>query len=163
MTHPYWTRLHVAEHEATHAVVARKLGLPVAWVSIVPGHDEGVDFGAAVKIPDDQLDMNDPACLAAVCVAMAAPSFMPNGNADIARYADIEADAAYQLGGLLGIEFDTIYDQAEELVWESHEEIHDLAYRLMDEGTVRFDAPSPDVQEADLGSAPRPDSERRDR
>lgn len=135
----YWARLSIAEHEATHAVIARKLGLTVLWVSIDPGHDEGIDFGAAVKIPDETVDMNDPEDVRRVCVAMAAPSFMPNGNAEIARYAAIEADCAFQLAGWSGIEFDQIYDQAEALVWESHTEINDLAYRLVDEGTVRFD------------------------
>ena len=40
----------IAQHEATHAVVAVKLGLPVAWVSIEYGLEEGVRFQAAVKL-----------------------------------------------------------------------------------------------------------------
>ena len=48
-------RQATAMHEATQAIVAINLGLPVGWVSIVPGYDEEerVGYPAAVKIRDE--------------------------------------------------------------------------------------------------------------
>ena len=135
-TDPHWHRRRVAEHEATHAVVAVKMGLPVEWVTIDQGYDEGINFVAAVKIPDEKLDMERDRL--AICVAMAAPSFIDTHRSDeeLFRYARMEASLAYEVAGRAGIQPGDVYDQAESLVSDHWVEIADLTDRLMAEGTV---------------------------
>jgi len=132
-------KLRIAEHEATHAVAAKEHGLTVAWIDIGFGYDEGIAFAAAVKIPDETIDWDRDRL--AVCIAMAAPSFIEPHRLvpELYRYAQVEASMAYAVAGKYGIEFDDVYDPAGK-VWDEHyDEIHDLALRLVKEGKVVFD------------------------
>jgi hypothetical protein len=139
-TKDFIDRLNVAEHEATHAVVAQKIGLPVAWVTIDPGCDEGLNFDAAVKIPDELIDREDPDTIRKVCVAMAAPfHFVTHTHRAIWHYAQLEFALALEVAGMAGIEAEEIYDTSLELYLDSEAEIRDLTTRLMDEGTVTFE------------------------
>jgi|KBSMisStandDraft_5_1062788.scaffolds.fasta_scaffold565216_2 hypothetical protein len=135
-TDPHWHRRRVAEHEATHAIVALKMGLPVEWVTIEDGYDEGINFVAAVKIPDEKLDMERDRL--AICVAMAAPSLLDTHRSDkeLFRYAKMEASLAYEIAGRHGITFDEVYDLCVNMVDDHWVEIADLTDRLMAEGTV---------------------------
>lgn len=126
----------VAEHEAAHAVVAMHMGLPVEWVQVRPGRDEGIDLGAAVKIPDEEIDLDRD--LFAVCVAMAAPSALGHPGV-MGEYADLEASIAYSLAGRDDLDPDLVRQQAEALVGEHRDEINALAERLLDEGRVVFE------------------------
>jgi hypothetical protein len=129
-------RLAIAMHEATHAVIAQKMGLLVAWVSIENGHDEGIDFTAAVKLIDEKLDMERDRH--AVLVAMAAPSFFNTYDADVDRYATLEAKLAYTIAGKHRIDPGDVYDAAATLVPDHAAEIMDLAERLKEKGRVVF-------------------------
>jgi hypothetical protein len=132
-------RVHVCEHEAAHAVVAMRAGLPVDWVTCEPGCDEGINFTAAVKIPDEHLDRANPGTLKAICVAMAAPvHFHTHLDRPIGRYASLEYELALEIGGRAGIEAGTIYDESAELFHEHYSEIIELAQRLDAEGTVHL-------------------------
>lgn len=133
-----WLDLAVARHEACHAVVARRLGLPVAWVTIEAGHDEGVNFGAAVKILDEGIDMTNPEQARAVCIATMAPSFLFTGDARLDAYARVEAATAMQMADHHGLESEVLDLDADLLVEEYKEEILLLAERLVAEGTVTF-------------------------
>jgi exoribonuclease II len=126
----------IAQHEATHAVVALKLGLPVEWVSIDHGLDEGIHYVAAVKLPDEKLDMERDRF--ALCVAMAAPSFFLTSDEEVDHYAELEASLSYTLAGKNGIPPADVYDDAATLVSDNHVEILDLAERLETEGRVVF-------------------------
>jgi len=131
----------VAQHEATHAVAAQKVGLTVAWVSIDPGCDEGLNFNAAVKIPDETLDFERD--VLAIAIAMAAPSHMPKLQGGermqaLNRYADLEARLAYEMAGRFGYRYEEVYDECSRIVNEHEDEIHELRDRLMDEGRVVF-------------------------
>jgi hypothetical protein len=128
----------IAVHEATHAVVALKLGLPVEWASIDYGMDEGTHYVAAVKMPDEKLDMERDRF--ALCVAMASPSFLDTYDEEVDRYAKLEADLAYTLAGKNGIDPTTVYDEAAWLTGENFPEIYELADRLEAEGKVVFAA-----------------------
>ena len=128
--------LRIAEHEAAYAIVAQKMGLPVAWVQITPGFEEGIDFMAAVKIPDELIDRERD--LLAICVAMSAPSHLPHRGTEIGRYAEIEAGLAYEVAGRAGIEFDEVFDLAELHVTENRADIVDLALTLIEKGRVEF-------------------------
>jgi hypothetical protein len=131
-------RLRIAEHEAAHAVAALKMGLTVAWVQVTPGFDEGVDFGAAVKVPDETLEERD---LFAVCVATAAPSHLRSHREHpIGRHARTEASLAYKAAVDAGFQFDDVYDAADIVVNDYLGEIRDLARRLLEDGKVVFDA-----------------------
>lgn len=138
MTADWIKRRRIAEHEACHAVVAMRMGLPVSWVSIDQGTDEGITFTAAVKIPDEQID-RERDCFA-ICVAMSAPAHLITHHADenMRRYSLMEAGLAYEIAGRNGIEFDDVYDKAVDLVDEHWVEICDLAERLVEEGKVVF-------------------------
>jgi hypothetical protein len=129
-------RQHIAKHEATHAVVALKLGLPVSWASIDYGEDEGIHYVAAVKMPDEEIDMERDRF--AICVAMAAPSFLDTYDEEVDRYAKLEASLAYTIAGKNGIDPGWVYDEAAQLVSDNHVEILDLADRLEAEGRVVF-------------------------
>jgi hypothetical protein len=113
------------------------MGLPVAWVTINPGHDEGIDFAAAVKIPDELIDYERDV-LALVCSIAAPAQILSHIEHDIGHYAAIEARVAYDIGAKHGIEFDVIYDICAGIVNELWDEISDLANRLAVEGTVTF-------------------------
>jgi hypothetical protein len=132
-------RQKVAEHEAAHAVAAIKMGLTVAWVDINPGFEEGIDFAAAVKIPDETLDFERD--VEGICVALAAPSFLVSHEnvPELWRYAQLEADLAYELGGRNGIPADEIHDTTATLVADELAEILDLAARIEKEGRVVFE------------------------
>lgn len=132
-------RLAVARHEACHCVVAQKLGLPVAWITIDPGHDEGIDYGAAVKIPDELVDLSDPDQRFAVLVSMAAPAFLHASNPTLDAYARTERGTAYAMATHHGLEPELIELEASLLVEDYAEEILVLAERLVTEGTVYFD------------------------
>lgn len=137
MTDLTWTRIYMAEHEATHAIAALKMGLPVSWVDINQGTAEGIDYMAAVQIPDEHIDRDRD--LFAICVAMAAPSFLTmHREHEIGRYAQVEAQLAYEMGGRAGITQDAIYDRSEEIVSDEWEAIIDLSERLVGEGRVEF-------------------------
>jgi hypothetical protein len=139
-TKTWLDRAHVCEHEATHAIVAQKMGLPVAWVTVDPGCDEGLNFDAAVKIPDELIDRDNPDTLRAVCVAMAAPfHFHSHLDHAIGVYARLEFQLATELGGAAGIDAEDIYDTSVHLFHEHYSEIVALAHRLQDEGTVTFE------------------------
>lgn len=128
----------VALHEATHAVVAQKMGLPVSWVTINPGCDEGINFGAAVKIPDELIDRKRD--LFAICVSMAAPVHLHDHRGKpIGHYAQLEFEAALEIAGYAGHEAGAVYDESERLVEEHYSEIIDLSHRLRDEGMVTFE------------------------
>jgi len=129
-------RRAIAQHEATHTLVAQAKGLPVEWTSIDRGEDEGVLFVAAVKIPDEKLDMERDRF--AICVAMAAPSFFTTEDEEIDRYSAIEASLAYTIAGKHGIPPADVYDEAATLVSDLQVEIVDLAERLEEEGKVTF-------------------------
>jgi hypothetical protein len=129
-------RLAIAVHEATHAVIAQKMGLRVVWVSIENSHDEGIDFTAAVKLADENLDMKRDRH--AVLVAMAAPSFFNTYDKDVDRYADLEARLAYEIARRNGIDPGDVYDDAATFVPDLVEEIMDLTELLEDEGRVVF-------------------------
>jgi len=134
------TRHDIAQHEAAHAVVAMKLGLPVEWVSIEWGYDEGIHFAAAVKIPDEQIDMERDKL--AVCVAMAAPSHIQthrDTSPDLYEYAHDEANLAYEIAGRAGIEFREVYDLSVNTLDDHWPEVIDLAHRLEAEGKVVYD------------------------
>ena len=126
----------IARHEATHAVVALELGLPVSWVSIDYGVSEGIHFVAAVKIPDEKIDMERDRF--AICVAMAAPSFVNTYDEEVDRYAALEASLAYTVAGKYGIDPGDVYDDAATLTADRQVEIEDLADRLEAEGKVVF-------------------------
>src|SRR5262245_50365571 len=92
-------------HEATHAAVALALGLNVEEVGVTDemvldeaterlyGLAAGAEHAAAgTRIPDEYLETHPCELLA----AMAAPSFLPTGLAWIDRYAEREAEGAYQ-------------------------------------------------------------------
>jgi hypothetical protein len=131
-------RRRIAQHEAAHAVAAMAMGLPVAWVDANPGHAEGIDYMAAVHIPDEAIDRERD--LLAICVAMACPSHLPTEpDTLIHRYAQVEASLAYEMGGRAGITFDAIYDHCTQIMDERWGEIVDLTDRLLDEGKVVFD------------------------
>lgn len=129
-------RWPIALHEASHAVVAMAVGLPVSWVSIEHGRDEGIDFTAAVKIPDELIDRERD--LFEICVAMAAPSFIETGHEEIDRYARMEADLAFTVAGKNGIPPAEVYQRAKVLTIEREYEISDLAERLVNEGRIVF-------------------------
>lgn len=130
--------IHVCEHEAAHAVVAQRMGLPVAWVTINPGCDEGINFDAAVKIPDELIDRDRD--LFAICVSMAAPyHFVTHLGRPIGSYAKLEYQLATEAGGMAGLTAEAIYDESERLFHEHYDEIIDLAQRLQAEGTVTFE------------------------
>ena len=128
----------IALHEASHAVVAMAVGLPVEWVSIVADRDEGTFFTAAVKIPDEKIDRERD--LFEICVAMAAPSFIPTGDEDIDRYASMEADLAYTIAGKSGIPPADVFTDAQRWTIFREHEIGELADRLTEEGKVVFEA-----------------------
>jgi hypothetical protein len=93
-------RVHVCELEAAHAVVAQKMGLPVEWVTVEPGCDEGLNFTAAVKIPDERTDRTSADTLRRICVAMAAPvHFYTHREQPIGDYAQLEGVRAGAVGG----------------------------------------------------------------
>ena len=133
MTEP--SQLHIAEHEATHAVVARSLGLPVLWVSIVPGYDkeEDIHYPAATKIRDEaEQDQR------LVLAAMAAPSFVPTADEFIDAYAELEAGMAYRRAEELGLDPERIRFDAKREAREGLAEIEALAEQLVSEGRVEF-------------------------
>jgi hypothetical protein len=132
-------RQHIAQHEAAHAVVAMKLGLPVSWVSIDWGYEEGIHFAAAAQIPDELLDMERDKL--AICAAMAAPSHIQTHRIvarDLWDYAQLEANLAYEIAGRGGIEFKEVYDLSLNTLDDHWPEIIDLGHRLEDEGKVTF-------------------------
>ena len=131
-------RAHVAEHEACHAVVAQKLGLPVAWVTIDPGCDEGLNFNAACKIPDELIDRKNQ--LFEICVSMAAPYHITDHlDTLLGSYAKLEYMLACEIAGRAGYSYESVFDTSRELVSEHWPEIVDLAQRLEREGKVEFD------------------------
>jgi len=134
----WYRRRRMAEHEACHAIVAQRMGLPVAWASIEFGLDEGIQYHAAVKLPDELIDQERDRF--AICVATCAPSFLIShqSDEDLWRYATMEADLAYTIAGKHGIDPDDVYDKAADLVDEHHVEIMELAERLDAEGRVVF-------------------------
>jgi hypothetical protein len=132
-------RQHIAQHEAAHAVVAQRMGLPVSWVSIDWGYEEGIHFAAAAQIPDELLDMERDRL--AVCVAMAAPSHIQTHRevaSDLWEYAQLEANLAYEIAGRAGIEFDEVHNLSLNMLDEHWPEIVELGHRLEDEGKVVF-------------------------
>jgi hypothetical protein len=132
-------RQHIAQHEAAHAVVAMHMGLPVSWVSIDYGYDEGIQFMAAVKIPDEEIDRERDKL--AICVAMAAPSHIQTHRIvarDLWDYAQLEANLAYEIAGRGGIEFREVYDLSLNTLDDHWPEVIDLGHRLEDEGKVVF-------------------------
>ena len=135
MTNPRWA---IALHEASHAVVAMAVGLPVEWVTIDAGREEGIFFTAAVKIPDEKIDRERD--LFEICVAMAAPSFLPTEDEEIDRYAALEASLAYTVAGRAGIPPADVYAEARRWTIFREHEISELADRLTEEGRVVFQA-----------------------
>jgi hypothetical protein len=132
-------RQHIAQHEAAHAVVAQRMGLPVSWVSIEWGYEEGIHFAAAVKIPDEEIDMERDKL--AICVAMAAPSHIHTHREvanDLWTYSQLEADLAYEIAGRAGIEFAEVHNLSLDMLDEHWPEIVELGHRLEDEGKVVF-------------------------
>lgn len=133
-------RRHIAEHEACHTVVAMRMGLPVEWVSIEWGFAEGIHFAAAVSIPDDKIDLDRDKL--AICVAMAAPMHFTT-HRDVAtelwKYAQAEADMAFEIAGRAGHDFDEVYDLSANAMGDHWVEIMELAERLVAEGKVVFD------------------------
>ena len=128
----------IAEHEAAHEIAAREMGLPVAWVTVHPGCDEGISFTAAVKIPDELIDRERD--LFAICVATAAPyHLLTHRTSDIGKAARLEYMLATEMAGRAGITAEEVYDRSAEIVDECWPEIVALALRLQDEGTVTFD------------------------
>ena len=130
---------HIAQHEAAHAIVAMKMGLPVSWVSIDYGYEEGIQFQAAVKIPDEEIDRERDKL--AICVAMAAPSHIQTHRQvanDLWMYSQAEADLAYEIAGRAGIEMKEVYDLSLNTLDDHWPEVVDLAHRLEDEGKVVF-------------------------
>jgi hypothetical protein len=129
-------RQGIALHEATHAVVGRALGLPVKWVSIDPGYDEeeGLEYGAAVKVTDEARQNQQHVLMATV-----APSFIEGPDAEINRYAKLEAHYALERAGYLGYDPTRIKWRARGYAWTRRDEIEQLAKRLLDEGRVEFD------------------------
>ena len=133
-------RIMVAEHEACHAVVAQKLGLPVAWVTIDPGCDEGLNFDAAVKIPDELIDRDDPDTLKKICLAMATPyHFLTHHNDVIGHYAALENMLALEIAGMAGIDTEDFDSETYHLFTDNEAEIIALAQRLEAEGTITFE------------------------
>ncbi len=130
-------RVHVAEHEAAHAVVAKAMGLPVTWVTIDPGCDEGINFTAAVKIPDEGIDYERD--VFAISVAMAAPHHLHHSGL-LGKYAALEYRLATEVAGRWGYPLEDVFDTSERMLLEHEDEHAELARRLNDEGTVSFDA-----------------------
>jgi hypothetical protein len=114
-----------------------QLGLPVAWVSIEHGLAEGIQFQAAVKLPDEKLDLDRDRH--ALLVAMVAPSFLNTYDADVDAYARLEASLAYEIARRNGIPPEDVYDDAATLVTDEQIAIYDLADRLEAEGRVVFE------------------------
>ena len=129
-------RRAIALHEAAHAVAAKLMGLTVAWVAIDSGHDEGLHFTAATKIPDETLDMDRDRH--AVLVAMSAPAHFTTLDKDIDAYAKAEEQLAYTVASLHGLDRGAIYDRATDLMDGHREEVISLADRLEREGKVVF-------------------------
>lgn len=136
----HWWPTYIAEHEAMHAVAAMKMGLPVAYVTIEPGFEEGVHFPAAVHIPDELIDMERDAL--AVAVAISAPSHLTIHRRvapGLWHYSQLEADSAYEVAGRYGVTFDEVWEQTEQIVNDNLGEMVVLAQLLVDEGKVTFD------------------------
>lgn len=151
-----WYPTYIAEHEAAHAIVAQKMGLRVAWVTINP--DPDVEFfhmaATGIEIEGDDEDMMklaldvdivDRDTLLGVVCSMSAPSHLKAHIAvapGLHHYSQLEADAAYEMGGRGGISFDEIYDATEVALGEGWDEYVDLSQRLVAEGRVVFDTTS---------------------
>jgi hypothetical protein len=78
----------------------------------------------------------------AICVAMAAPSFLHSHRQvepDLFHYANMEANTAFEIAGRAGHDFDEVYDLTTNAVSDHHAEIMELAVRLEAEGKVVFD------------------------
>lgn len=136
-----WLPTCIAEHEAMHAVAAMRMGLPVAYVTVEPGFEEGVHFPAAVHIPEELID-RERDCLA-ICVSMSAPSHLDTHRVmapGLWRYAQLEADSAYEIAGRYGHTFGEVYDHAAIIVSDHLDEMAELAERLVAEGKVVFAA-----------------------
>jgi hypothetical protein len=128
----------VAMHEATHAVIGMRLGLPVAWASIVPGYDaeEKMYYPAAVKIVDEA-NQNQRLVLA----SMAAPAYVPSGDEGLDGYAEWEAATAYRKAEELGydpITISLIRSVARREGRTGRREIRKLARRLTRAGYVEL-------------------------
>jgi hypothetical protein len=152
-----WWPTYIAEHEAAHAVVAQKMGLRVAWVRINP--DPTVDFfhmaatGIEIEGEDEadnmklasEVEIEDRDTLLGVTASMSAPSHL-HSHKDVVpglyRYAQLEADAAYEMAGRGGIPVDEVWDAVEVALGDGWQEMCDLADRLVREGSVEFDTTS---------------------
>jgi hypothetical protein len=137
---PEWRRWCIAYHEACHVIAAQELGLPVAWVDIESGYAEGINFTAAVCIPDEVIDLERDA--RAIAIAMACPSFLTSRHREIDRHAKLEAEAAYEMAESFGIPKGDIWDQAGWIAEWREDEIQEFASRLDHEGRIEFDAPA---------------------
>lgn len=143
-------RLHIAQHEAAHAVAAQAMGLRVAWVDITGGYAAGEFFMAAVgvEVEGDEADHNglamnatnlDPDQLRGVCISMVTPSFIASHSATwLGRYSQIEAQYAYRMADNAGIDREEIDAHAEEILDGCWQEIAALANKLVAEGRVEF-------------------------
>jgi hypothetical protein len=149
MTHPYWTKLSIARHEAAHAVGAQAMGLRVAWVSIEDVLTEGEIYKAACGIDmEDGDDMNVLAVdadipadkLLGVCVSMSMPSFTTPTTDPFYEYSIMEYRQAIGLANDGGIHSDEVDHHCHLIQDERWTAISDLAYRLMTEGRVEYAA-----------------------
>jgi hypothetical protein len=148
MTHPYWTRLSIAGHEAAHAVAAQWMGLKVAWVSIEDVRSEGEIYKAAcgIDMENGGDDMNVLAVnadipadkLLGVCVSMAMPSFTTVTTDPFYEYSIFEYRQALQLAEEGGIPDEEIDWRCEQIKDEKWTEICNLTTRLSQEGRIDF-------------------------
>lgn len=133
-------RWAIAWHEAAHAIAALEVGLPVDWVDIDGGYAEGIGFTAAVHIPDEMIDRERDA--KAIAVAMACPSFTTDRpDAELDRYARLEAVAAYEMAGAFGIDSREVMEEAEWIAEWKREEIYSFALLLVQEGRIEIGVP----------------------
>ena len=133
-------------HEATHAVVALALGLPVEEVCVTGAMrlDEvtvqlyslpvATELPVAgTRIPDEFLETHPRELLA----AMAAPSYLPTGVASIDRYAAAEADSAYAAARERGVDPAEVAQLSAATVGEHEARIRDFAALLGRRGVWR--------------------------
>jgi hypothetical protein len=127
----------VAVHEATHAVVALRLGLPVEWASIVPGYDrdEKMHYPAAVKITNEAKQDQR-----LVLAAQAAVEFVATGDEGMDHYAVWEARRAYRDALMSELDPWSIRSRARREAQAGLPDIDRLTRRLLRRGHVQLAA-----------------------
>lgn len=135
---------NTAVHEATHAVVAHRLGLTVrevklkGWTRIprycaqlYPGLVAGIPIKSPITLlEDDCLDVSP----AEVLVAMAAPSYLRTDDAKLNAYSDLERLLAHRYATKIGLNPKMVVDQACHFAAASERRIYVIAELLEQRG-----------------------------